>query len=76
MLAFDFFFNFRHRSGDSSHLRFHILEQLCKLSSVLQSTEGPLSMNEGLAILFVVSLARSFSEVGRLTLVSLVGLSY
>ena len=43
---------------------------------MLQSIEGPLSMNEGPVILFVVSLARSFSEVGRLTLVSLVGLSY
>ena len=53
----------------------HILEQLYKLSSVLQSTEGPLSMNEGLASLFVVSLARSFTEVGKLTPVSSVGLS-
>ena len=54
----------------------HILKQLYKLSSVLQSTEGPLSMNEGLASLFLVSLARSFTEVGRLTPVSSVGLSY
>lgn len=69
MLALDFFFNFRHRSSDS-------YKQLYKLSSVLQSTEGPLSMNEGLASLFLVSLARSFTEVGRLTPVSSVGLSY
>ena len=54
----------------------HILKQLYKLSSVLQSTEGPLSMNEGLASLFLVSLARSSTEVGRLTPVSSVGLSY
>ena len=75
MLAFDFF-NFRHRRSNSSHLCFHILKQLHKLSSVLQLIEGPLSMNEGLAIVFVVSLACLFTAVGRLTPVSSVGLLY
>ena len=35
----------------SSHLCFHILKRLYRLSSVLQSMEGPLSINEVVAIL-------------------------